>query len=180
MKEAPPRGVRFSILHRAMKKQIDDYMSSEGLTGVQLFVLCELRKLEKSETREINQRDLENVSHVSHPTMTEILKRLEKKGYINCCRSEQDRRYKCVRSAEKAQGLSRRMAEADEIAFESLCEGLSEEERAQLMSITDVMVNNALKYIDGNTGGNVCCDDALKKGCECESDKKACAESAGI
>jgi len=112
-----------------MKKQIDDYMSSEGLTGVQLFVLCELRKLEKSEMREINQRDLENVSHVSHPTMTEILKRLEKKGYISCCRSEQDRRYKCVRSAEKAQGLSRRMAEADEIAFESLCEGLSEEER---------------------------------------------------
>lgn len=87
MKEAPPRGVRFSILHRAMKKQIDDYMSGEGLTGVQLFVLCELHKLEKSETREINQRDLENVSHVSHPTMTEILKRLEKKGYISCCRS---------------------------------------------------------------------------------------------
>ena len=99
MKEAPPRGVRFSILHRAMKKQIDDYMSSEGLTGVQLFVLCELRKLEKSETREINQRDLENVSHVSHPTMTEILKRLEKKCYINCSRCELDRRYKCVRSA---------------------------------------------------------------------------------
>ena len=159
-----------------MKKQIDDYMSSEGLTGVQLFVLCELRKLEKSETREINQRDLENVSHVSHPTMTEILKRLEKKGYISCCRSEQDRRYKCVRSAEKAQGLSRRMAEADEIAFESLCEGLSEEQRAQFISITDVMVANAIKYI----GGNACCDDASKKGCECESDKEACAESAGI
>lgn len=176
MKEAPPRGVRFSILHRAMKKQIDDYMSGEGLTGVQLFVLCELHKLEKSETREINQRDLENVSHVSHPTMTEILKRLEKKGYISYCRSEQDRRYKCVRSTEKAQGLSRRMAEADEFAFESLCEGLSEEQRAQLISITDVMVANAIKYI----GGNACCDDALKKGCECESDKEACAESAGI
>ena len=166
MKEAPPRGVRFSILHRAMKKQIDDYMSGEGLTGVQLFVLCELRKLEKSETREINQRDLENVSHVSHPTMTEILKRLERKGYISCCRSEQDRRYKCVRSAEKAQGLSQRMAEADEAAFESLCEGLSEVQRAQLISITDVMVANAIKYI----GGNACCDDASKKGCECESD----------
>ena len=176
MKKEASRGVKFSILDRAMKVQIDDYMSSEGLTGVQLFVLCELRKLEKSETREINQRDLENVSHVSHPTMTEILKRLEKKGYISCCRSEQDRRYKCVRSAEKAQGLSRRMAEADEIAFESLCEGLSEEERAQLISITDVMVANAIKYI----GGNACCDDASKKGCECESDKEACAESAGI
>ena len=142
MKEAPPRGVRFSILHRAMKKQIDDYMSGEGLTGVQLFVLCELRKLEKSETREINQRDLENVSHVSHPTMTDILKRLEKKGYISCCRSEQDRRYKCVRSAEKAQGLSRRMAEADEIAFERLCEGLSEEERATMYRALNTICSN--------------------------------------
>ena len=66
--------------------------------------------------------------------------------------------------------------EADEFAFESLCEGLSEEQRAQLISITDVMVANAIKYI----GGNACCDDALKKGCECESDKEACAESAGI
>ena len=176
MKEAPPRGARFSILHRAMKKQIDNYMSSEGLTGVQLFVLCELHRLEESETREIIQRDLENASHVSHPTMTDILSRLEKKGYIICRRSEQDRRYKCVRSAEKAQGLSRRMKEADDFAFESLCEGLSEEQRAQLITATDVMVNNALKYIDGGAE----CGDVSKKGCECESDKKACAESEGI
>ena len=56
MKEAPPRGVRFSILHRAMKKQIDDYMSGEGLTGVQLFVLCELRKLEKDKQLSASQR----------------------------------------------------------------------------------------------------------------------------
>ena len=176
MKEAPPRGARFSILHRAMKKQIDNYMSSEGLTGVQLFVLCELHRLEESETREIIQRDLENASHVSHPTMTDILSRLEKKGYIICRRSEQDRRYKCVRSAEKAQGLSRRMKEADDFAFESLCEGLSEEQRAQLITATDVMVNNALKYIDGGAE----CGDVSKKGCECESDKEACAESEGI
>ena len=145
-----PIGARFSILHRSFRRRIDELIGEQGLTGVQGFVLCELHRLEMAGLEEINQRDLENVSHVSHPTMTEILKRLEKKGYISCCRSEQDRRYKCVRSAEKAQGLSRRMAEADEIAFESLCEGLSEEERAQLISITDVMVNNALKYIDGN------------------------------
>ena len=56
---------------------------------------------------------------------------------------------------ESAGAEFKRMAEADEIAFEYFCEGLSEEERAQLISITDVMVNNALKYIDGNTGGNM-------------------------
>ena len=59
MKEAPPRGVRFSILHRAMKKQIDDYMSSEGLTGVQLFVLCELRKLPVDDLLQVISAGLE-------------------------------------------------------------------------------------------------------------------------
>lgn len=34
------------------------------------------------------------------------------------------------------------------------------------------MVNNALKYIDGNTGGNVCCDDALKKDANAKVIKK--------
>ena len=166
MSDTPPRGVRFSVLNRAMKKQVDEYISSEGLTGVQMFVLGALRRLELSEPREINQRDLENISHVSHPTMTEILKRLEKKGYVICRRSEQDRRYKCISSADKALGLSRRLADADDLAFDNLCRGLSPEQVEQLICITDVMVENALQYIG--------------KGCECISDKKTCAESEGI
>ena len=166
MSDTPSRGVRFSVLNRAMKKQVDEYISSEGLTGVQMFVLGALRRLELSETREINQRDLENISHVSHPTMTDILKRLEKKGYVICRRSEQDRRYKCISSADKALGLSRRLADADDLAFDNLCRGLSPEQVEQLICITDVMVENALKYIG--------------KGCECISDKKTCAESEGI
>ena len=165
MAEKMPVGFRFSVMHRAMKKQIDEYMKSEGLTGVQLFVLGELIQLERSGVQ-INQRHLEERSRVTHPTMTDILKRLEKKGYIFCSRSETDRRYKCISSTEKAMGLRQKLEEADELAFARLCEGLSEEQIAQLGSITQVLTANAMDY--------------LRKGCDCCHDKDACQKPAGV
>ena len=152
MEEKEPVGFRFSVMHRAMKKQIDEYMKSEGLTGVQLFVLGELIRLEKSGA-DVNQRDLEERSRVTHPTMTDILKRLEKKGYLLCSRSETDRRYKCIASTGKAAGLRQKLEEADALAFGRLCDGLSEEQIAQLGEITRVMSKNAMDY--------------LRKGCDC-------------
>ena len=165
MKEKVPVGFRFSVMHRAMKRQIDEYMKSEGLTGVQLFVLGELIQLEKSGT-EVNQRHLEERSRVTHPTMTDILKRLEKKGYILCSRSETDRRNKCIASTDRALGLRQKLEEADELAFGRLCEGLSGEQIAQMDAITQIMAANAMNY--------------LRKGCDCCNDKDPCQEPAGI
>ena len=158
MKEAPPRGVRFSILHRAMKKQIDDYMSSEGLTGVQLFVLCELRKLEKSETREINQRDLERATHLSHPTLNEIIKRLEAKGFVSCRVSTRDRRSKCIVSAPMAGEVFRCMDSLDRTVFDELCRGLSAEQISEFLKITDTMLKNAMDMHPAQCSGGKGCD----------------------
>ena len=164
MEEKAPEGLRFSLLARATKKQIDDAIRDEGLTGAQLFVLSTLRRLE-SGGAEVNQKDLEAVSRVTHPTMTDMLRRLEKKGYVSCRRSEVDRRFKCVASTEKALGLKKRLDEADSAAFRALCEGLGEGEIAQLKTTTDRMVENALEL--------------LGKGCEHGCDQNACCESAG-
>ena len=166
MEERTPVGFRFSVMHRAMKRQMDEYIKAEGLTGVQLFVLGELRRLENSGAKEVNQRDLENVSRVTHPTMTDILKRLEKKGYIRCSRSETDRRYKCIASTESATGLREKLTQADEMAFQRLWSGLSAEQIAQLGAITEIMAKNAADY--------------LGKGCEALSDKDACQKPAGV
>lgn len=164
MEEKAPEGLRFSLLARATKKQIDDAIRDEGLTGAQLFVLSTLRRLE-SGGAEVNQKDLEAVSRVTHPTMTDMLRRLEKKGYVSCRRSEVDRRFKCVASTEKALGLKKRLDEADSAAFRALCEGLTEGEIAQLKSTTDRMVENALKLLGKG----------WKDGC----DQNTCREPAG-
>lgn len=160
-----PIGFRFSVINRAMRRQIDETMKQEELTGVQLFALCELRRMEQK-GMEVNQRDLENACHVTHPTMTEIIKRLEKKEYIVCKQSSIDRRHKCISSLERANGLKQHLDEADRYAFAALCQGLSEQELEIFLRASEVITQNAMNI--------------LGKGCEAGLDKNTCKESEGI
>ena len=164
MKHDLPYGLRFSILGRTFKRQLDERLLEKDLTGVQR-VLKELERLEASGAAEVNQRDLENASHVTHPTMTEILKRLERKGFIRCCQSSHDRRHKCVFSTEKARQLQQEMSHMDSAILAQLSCGLSREQLESLWEMLDVMLDNALK--------------TCKKGCD-ENDQKTCGQHSGI
>lgn len=165
MKHDLPYGMRFSILGRTFKRQLNERLLEKDLTGVQLGVLKELERLEASGVAEVNQRDLENASHVTHPTMTEILKRLERKGFIRCCQSSHDRRHKCVFSTEKARQLQQEMNHMDSAILAQLSRGLSREQLESLWEMLDIMLDNALK--------------TCKKGCD-ENDQKTCGQHSGI
>ena len=132
------------MLHRAFRRQLDERLRELDLTGAQFGVLGQLARLEEA-GEEVNQRALETASHVTHPTMTEIIKRLEQKGFIVCRPGAADRRNKCIASTEKARSLHREVDRVDEAVFKWLCEGLSQEQIGQLDAITGVMLQNALK-----------------------------------
>ena len=140
-------GLRFSLLHRAFRRKLDDYLRERDLTGVQLGVLGQLARLEESNEGGINQRALETATHVTHPTMTEIIKRLEQKGFIVCTPNPADRRSKCIASTQKAYSLQQEIDQVDEEVYSWLCTGLSQEQKEQLASITDVMLINALEIV---------------------------------
>ena len=148
--EQMPLGLKFAILGRSFKKQMDELLRERELTGVQFGVLGELLRLEHSGSGQISQRDLESASHVTHPTMTEILKRLEKKGFVLCRPGENDRRCKCVSSTEKTLGLGEELAEADRRVVTALTAGMSEEDVAQLIRLTDIMLKNSCKGRENN------------------------------
>lgn len=144
MEQKIPLGLRFSIIGRSFKRQLDELLRERDLTGVQLGVLGQLRRFECGGAVRITQRDLETASHVTHPTMTEMLKRLERKGFINCRHGESDRRCKYISSTEKAELLIQEMAEADNRVFSSLTAGMSEDEIRELLRLTDIMLDNSL------------------------------------
>lgn len=96
MKRQIPPGRRFSILDRVFKARISGRAKEYGLTPVQLRVLGCLSRLESYNIGEINQKDLEMEEHLTHQTMTEIIKKLSAKGYIECSISQKDRRYKKI------------------------------------------------------------------------------------
>ena len=153
MKHTMPIGLRFSLLHRAFMKQLDARLQEKGLTGVQFGVLSQLRRLQLAGREEINQRDLEEATHVTHPTMTEIVKRLEKQGFVVCAPSERDRRFKSIRPTDRAAALQREMDELDESIFRELCRGLTAEEVDALRALTDKLLDNIFSRCCQKEGG---------------------------
>ena len=74
--------------------------------------------------------------------MTEMIKRLEKKGFVTCTPSTSDRRYKKINCTERSRNLYLELAQADEAITEPICAGLSAEEKAELIRFTDCMLDN--------------------------------------
>ena len=151
-----PVGLRFSLLHRSFKKKMDEMLAEKELTGVQFGVMGALMRMERCGKEEISQRDLEEATRLAHPTMTEILKRLEKKEFLRSEQSRRDRRYKCIHATEKAYLLRDEVAEVENETFSWLCKGLSPEQIEALLSATDVMLQNAWE--------------GCKKGSDCRCD----------
>ena len=52
-----PMGLRFSLLHRAFRKKMDERLSEKELTGVQFGVLSALLRMEQVKTGETSSRD---------------------------------------------------------------------------------------------------------------------------
>ena len=156
MEEQLPIGLRFSLLHRAFRRRMDALLSEKELTGVQFGVLMALLRMEKEGLEDVSQRALEERARVSHATMTEILRRLEKKDFLRTEQSQRDRRFKCIHATEKAYRLKGELAETDNEVFSGLCRGLSGQQVENLLASIDLMLQNA--WEDKQKGGESGCD----------------------
>jgi DNA-binding MarR family transcriptional regulator len=136
MGETMPLGLRFSLLHRSFKKRMDRKLAELELTGVQFGVLGCLVRREQDGREETSQRDLEEAFHMSHATMTDLVQRLEKKGFISSQRSSRDRRSKSLRATEKAYSLKQAVKEVENDSFRWLSRGLTEQQIQELLDIT--------------------------------------------
>ena len=93
-------------------------------------------------------RDIEEAFHLSHPTVSGLLNRLEKKGFIAFRPDEQDRRCKRIHILPKGQELHETMHKTIQDTEARLVEGFTEEEKQQFYTFL-------CRAID-NMGGHLC------------------------
>ena len=144
-----PIGAKFAVVHRAFRRELDAALREMELTGAQFGALRALARLERERGGEISQRDVEEMCRSAHPTMTEILKKLEKKGFIEVRPSETDRRRKQIRRTDKARELDRETLLTDERTFEKFAVGLDETQRAALENMLDLLISNVCGEKEG-------------------------------
>ncbi len=120
---------------RVKIKEIDEEMERIGLTEAQVRVLLYILQNGGGFDREITARELEERFRVSNPTMSGILKRLEKKEFIERFPGSFDKRNKQIRIKGDREGLYRmirnRTDQEKRIAFA----GFTREELEKLLEL---------------------------------------------
>lgn len=137
-----PFGLKIAIINRAFHKKMDEKAAAMGLTSVQLRVLGSVSRLEEKGQGEIHQKDLEIIEHVTHPAMTKLLQKLEKKGFIECVPSGMDRRYKKITCTEKSAGIHKIILRHDAEVLSDFCKEITEEQKTALTQTIDVIISN--------------------------------------
>ncbi len=92
-------GLIFKRISHAIKKDVDNKMKNWELTMSQAMIL---EYLSNAPAVNITQKEIEHHFNLKHPTVSGIIKRLEKHGFLRTEVSATDRRAKNIFTTEKA------------------------------------------------------------------------------
>lgn len=133
-------------LHNAMREGIDRSLRQMGadITPSQLDVLiC----IAQEGGRPMNQKDIEEQLRLSNPTVTGILKRLERKGFVDRAVGSRDRRYKEVCLTEKCSQLGDRLHPSAQVMLGQLFRDFSLQEFDELNRLLRRLVENCRQAV---------------------------------
>ena len=122
-----PFGRTFRRLDCAMRQSMDQALSSMDLTFSQGYIMGYLAYSEQPPCA----KDIEDRFQLSHPTVSGLLSRLEKKEFIALRPDPEDRRRKLVYILPKGKQCNETMHAVIRDGEERLLTGFSQEEREQ-------------------------------------------------
>lgn len=119
-------------IHESIKKTLDNGLQEHDLTMAQAQILGVLDCRRNTST---SVRDLEEVLHVTHPTVLGLLKRLEEKGFIRTETDEDDHRARNIVLMPKADSVKGQLIQGRIRIEEQAVEGFSPEEKEKLIEL---------------------------------------------
>ena len=132
-------GAKLKVLSAAFGQEANRRAAEVGLTGSQAFFLG---YLSRHRDQPVYPRDLEQEFEFSHPTVSGILFRMEKKGFVTFRAGENDKRRKQILITEKglqAHGAVIRHLDAVE---QQALSGMKEAEIAEFQRLLSLAMEN--------------------------------------
>lgn len=125
------------ILQRLLRKS-GHFMAHRSRHGESRFYILAL--LEKNEG--INQKELAELLDIKSGSLSEILSKMEAKGFISRIQDEEDRRNMKVQLSESGKEILSEMRAKKEEEREKMFSSLSEEEKEQMIQSLEKLVNS--------------------------------------
>ena len=132
------------VLHWCTDQSITNALAQMDLTAAQGPILGYLSRRKTPPC----SRDIEEEFHLSHPTVSGLLSRLEKKGFIEFRPDESDRRCKRIFLSEKGHQCNDWIRQTIRANEARMLQGFTEEEQA--------LFRTFLTRAIANMGGNPC------------------------
>ena len=126
-------GPMFRMLHSCMAKAITNELDNMDLTSAQGHIMGYIAHSKQAPC----SRDIEEAFRLSHPTVSGLLSRLEKKGFIEFRPDEQDRRCKRIYILPKGQECNETIRQTIRLTEAKLVEGFSPEEQTQFAAFLE-------------------------------------------
>lgn len=138
-------GSQVRILHWCTDQAMTQTLAQMDLTAAQGHVMGFLARKEAPPC----PKDIEEAFQLSHPTVSGILARLEKKDFISLLPDPNDRRCKRIHILPKGQECNQQIRKAIEENEQRFVRGFSEEEKQLFSNLLDRAITNM--------GGHHCC-----------------------
>lgn len=136
-----PIGAKIKFIHLAFENRFNQNLQELNLTSSQMHLLVYLDRCENA-GKKINQRMIEKHLHLSNPTVTGLLQRLEAKGFVSRKVSDTDGRNKEIQQTDACKALHNEMHRRLDAENDRMVTGLSEAEIAELNRLLMVVLKN--------------------------------------
>ncbi len=121
-------------------------LANENFNEITFSQMGIVNFLAEKENHEATQKEIEIVAEVSHPTITGLVQRLEKKGIVQTEISVQRRLTKTVKLAQKGLNLYKESEKERKIHENMLKKGFSQEEKNLLLDFLQRIKNNISEF----------------------------------
>lgn len=135
-------GPRLKILHYCTDQTITQALTQMDLTAAQGHILAFLSHHPQPPC----PKDIENAFHLSHPTVSGLLSRLEKKGFIQLRPDEADRRCKRIFLLPKGEACHRSLHQTILQTEAQLVASFTQEEKEIFTRLLDRAIENMGGY----------------------------------
>lgn len=151
----PGLGFYTKVIFNVFQSKMNCLLKEAGLTFSQLEVLRYISACNQ-EGKTIKQRDIEHFFHISNPTVSVMLDRLEAKKFIRRVKGDKDKRVRYVEVTEEAGELFNDIFKVMKEEEKQLTNGLSEEEVKVGMHFLQHIFDNLTRKDDAANVSDAC------------------------
>lgn len=126
------------MLHRCINQSVTNALEAMDLTAAQGHIMGYLAH----HTTPPCPRDIEEAFHLSHPTVSGLLSRMEKKGFIALRTDDRDRRCKRIYVLPKGKECHEVIQKTIQCNEKRIVKGFTPEEQAQFASLLERAISN--------------------------------------